>query len=109
MSRVRQGTEPNWTPDIVRQRIQVGNLLTRLKDCADGKVRLTADRLKAIELLLAKSLPNLNSVDVSIDGTATINVISDKPRTIIEWEAEAARYLVASTGPAEITHRLPSP
>lgn len=104
MSRLRGkgSSEPHWTPDVVRQRIKISNLLTRLDKCAQGKIRITSDSLKSIELLLAKALPNLNAVDVNIDGSATINVISDKPRTIIEWEADASRYLVASAGPTAL-------
>lgn len=108
-TRVRQGSEPNWRPELVRQRINIGQQIRRLEECAAGLVEYTPARLKAIELLLSKALPNLNAVDVNIDGTATINVISDKPRTIYEWEADAARYLVASAGTAEAPDRLPSP
>ncbi len=104
-SQVRPGRN-HWTPELVRQRMQVTALVKRLQDCADGKVRLSPDRLKSIEILLAKSLPNLNTVDVNIDGTATFNVISDRPRSIIEWEAEATDYLVASAGTTEAFARL---
>jgi hypothetical protein len=51
--------------DEVRSRIQVGQLVKVLTDQALGKLELTQPRLKAIEILLRKSLPDLSSVEHS--------------------------------------------
>lgn len=48
-----------------RQKIRVAHLLNTLDKCADGKLDLKPDRLKSIELLLSKSLPSLQSVEIS--------------------------------------------
>ena len=101
MSRVRQATQPNWTPDVVRQRIEVGKCINYLHKCMEGELKLSPDRLKAIELLLSKALPNLNAIDLNLDGSATLNVVSDRPQTIEEWEESASRYLAASSGGAK--------
>lgn len=50
--------------DEVRARIQVSQLVNVLTDQALGKVELTQPRLKAIEILLRKSLPDLSSIEL---------------------------------------------
>ena len=51
--------------DEVRHRIQVTQLVKVLTDQALGKLELTQPRLKAIEILLRKSLPDLSAVEHS--------------------------------------------
>lgn len=54
----------------VREKIQVSQLVNTLENFALGKgnVKLTPARLKAMEMLLDKSLPNLASVKHEIDA-----------------------------------------
>jgi hypothetical protein len=62
----------------IRRKIQVGNLLKVLTDHAlDGKFDLSQTRIKAIEILLRKSMPDLSSVEMTgADGGALqINIV----------------------------------
>lgn len=55
--------------DEVRTRIQVSQLINVLEQQAlSDSVTLSPQRLKAIELLLRKSLPDLSSVEVTGEG-----------------------------------------
>ena len=53
----------------VRKKIQVGQLIKVLEDHAlsDNEKELSASRLKAIQLLLNKSLPDLSSMQLTGD------------------------------------------
>lgn len=51
--------------DDVRKKIQAGVLISILHDCAQGLEELKPDRMKAIEILLRKSLPDLSAVEIS--------------------------------------------
>ena len=54
-----------------RERIQTSMLINRLEDHAVGKVELTTTQVRSIEILLKKSLPDLQSVELSGgDGSA---------------------------------------
>lgn len=68
--RRRVPIEKAWTPAKVRERIQVTKLVTVLMQCADGLLDLSKERLRAIEILLRKSLPDLQSVDLNATITS---------------------------------------
>jgi hypothetical protein len=54
-----------------REKIQTSQLVNRLQDNALGKVELTALQVKSIEVLLRKTLPDLQAVTHSgPDGQA---------------------------------------
>ena len=65
--------------DEIREKIKASQLVNRLTNCALGEVELTAQQLKAIEILLRKSLPDLSAV--SIEGPGDNGEI---PITLIE-------------------------
>lgn len=54
--------------DDVRKKIQASQLLNRLTDHAFGEVELSQSQIKAIEILLRKSLPDLSSITISGDA-----------------------------------------
>lgn len=54
---------PPWTPQKVRERIQVSQLINRLHACAMGTVELTKSQVTAIQVLLRKALPDLSAVE----------------------------------------------
>jgi len=58
--------------DAVREKIQASQLINVLQNHALGKTdELSASRLKAIEILLRKSVPDLSSVEMTgADGGA---------------------------------------
>jgi hypothetical protein len=67
--------------DDVRKKIQASQLINVLQDHAlSGEGDLSPTRMKAIEILLKKSLPDLSSVQIQGDP--------DNPlKTVIEWQA----------------------
>lgn len=57
--------------DMVRSKIQATKLIELLQDYALGIIEeIPSGRLKAIEILLKKSIPDLQSVEVSGDPDA---------------------------------------
>ena len=64
----------------VRSKIQASQLINRLTDHALGEVELSATQVRAIEILLKKTIPDLSAVELSTDP--------DKPMKLaIEWQA----------------------
>jgi hypothetical protein len=56
--------------DDVRAKIQTSQLINRLTDHALGIIELSPTRVRAIEILIKKTLPDLSAVDLSAsDGT----------------------------------------
>lgn len=58
--------------DDVRKKIQASQLVNRLTDHALGGVELSATQIKAIEILLRKSVPDLSAI--TLDGELTHKV-----------------------------------
>ena len=52
----------------VRSKIQASQLINRLTDHALGKVELEATQVRAIEILLKKTIPDLSSVGLTGDA-----------------------------------------
>jgi hypothetical protein len=89
-----------WTPQKVRDRIQTGLLAKRLMLHAFGKLEMTLTQLKATEILLRKTLPDLSATEIS--GELTRRDITDKPLTAEEWAAE--HCVETPSGSTESTH-----
>lgn len=66
--------------DEVRARIQTSQLLNRLQDYIDGKVRLDQGRIRAIEILLRKALPDLSSVEQTGERQKPVVIVTGVPR-----------------------------
>jgi hypothetical protein len=49
----------------VRAKIQTSQLINRLQDHALGLVELSASQIKAIEVLIRKTLPDLSATELS--------------------------------------------
>lgn len=62
--------------DDVRKKIQASQLLNRLTDHAFGEVELSQSQIKAIEILLRKSLPDLSAVTIANDGENPLRIES---------------------------------
>jgi hypothetical protein len=59
--------------DDVRNKIQTSQLINRLQNHALGKIDLDATQIKAIEVLIRKTLPDLSAVAATVgnpDGSA---------------------------------------
>jgi hypothetical protein len=54
--------------DEIRQKIQASQLINRLTDHALGKVEMSATQVRAVEILLKKSIPDLTQVTGSGDN-----------------------------------------
>lgn len=62
--------------DDIRKKIQASQLINVLQNHAlngDGDISMT--RMKAIEILLRKSVPDLNSVTIQGDGDNPLHVV----------------------------------
>lgn len=57
-----------------REKIQTSQLINRLQSFANGEIELTTGQIKAIEVLLKKSLPDLSSVELSGQVDQNISV-----------------------------------
>ena len=54
----------------IRRKIQASQLVNRLHSCAMGEIELTLTQLRAIEILLDRSVAKLAHIDVTVaDGT----------------------------------------
>jgi hypothetical protein len=64
--------------DDVRGKIQASQLVNRLTNHALGEVELSATQVRAIEILLKKTIPDLSSVEHSGDP--------ENPVVLVAWE-----------------------
>ena len=56
-------------PDYVREKIRASQLINRLQKCAFGEISLTRTQLRAIEILLRKSIPDLAAAEIRSEQT----------------------------------------
>lgn len=65
--------------DEIRSKIQASQLVNRLTDHALGKVELNSTQVRAIEILLKKTLSDLSSVEVTgnPDAPLVVAALSD--------------------------------
>jgi hypothetical protein len=61
--------------DDVRAKIQTSQLINRLESHALGEVELSATQIKAIEVLIRKTLPDLSSVELKGDPDNPIETV----------------------------------
>jgi hypothetical protein len=72
--------------DEVRSKIQVSNLIHRVNEYAMGNLSdddISSNRLNAIKLLLAKALPDLQSIEITGDADNPL-AITTIERVIID-------------------------
>ena len=76
--------------DDVRLKIQASQLVNVLQNHALGldEKELSATRLKAIEILLRKSIPDLSAVTLSGDEDNPIAVVGKIERVLIDANAQ---------------------
>ena len=60
----------------VRAKIQTSQLINRLESHALGDLELSATQIKAIEVLIRKTLPDLSAVELSGDPDAPLETVS---------------------------------
>jgi len=95
--------------ELTRAKIQTSQLVNLLQSYATGgkdpkthqPVQIDKGRLKAIEILLRKSLPDLSAQTVDATVHGEVKDISAKPITEAEWEKTyGATDSMGSTGGA---------
>lgn len=66
---------------LIRDKINAGLLIEQLHGCALGEIELTSQQMKAIEILLKKSVPDLSAVELSgnDDSPMIMKVITGVP------------------------------
>lgn len=73
-----------------REKIQVGLLLKLLMDHAKGVAKLSPTRIRSIEILLKKAMPDLSAVEHKGETTENVRYIAEMPtkdKTTEEWLA----------------------
>ena len=56
-------------PNYVREKIRTTQLINRLQKFAFGEIELTMTQVRAIEILLRKSVPDLAAVEIKSEHT----------------------------------------
>jgi hypothetical protein len=67
---------------LVRERIQTSQLINRLQDNAIGEETMTAGQIRSAEILLRKSVPDLQAIEMDLGESAltvNLNYASNKP------------------------------
>lgn len=62
-ARTTKGARKGEMPDSWKDKSRIAALANRLRDHADGKIELSSTQIKAAEILLAKTVPNLSSIE----------------------------------------------
>lgn len=57
---------------LIRDKIQAGLLVEKLQQCALEGLELTSQQMKAIEILLKKTVPDLSAVEMTGDPEAPV-------------------------------------
>lgn len=111
--------EPNYKPGKIseahRERIQVAKLIDVLHEHAFGKKKLTITRLKAIEILLKKKLPDLgvetNRGEVApvtfVFGAAPVHRVVNEPDEVVNPGAVGFQSPPPSLTPGSLPRATP--
>lgn len=86
-----------------RQKIKTSQLVNRLMQHANGKNEMTVTQIRAAEILLRKTLPDLSAVTLDGDLDLTQKIVSAEPMPEDEWESKYGG-LAAPAGASESTH-----
>lgn len=70
--------------DDVREKIQASQIINRLSAHVSGEVELTSTQIRAAEILLKKTLPDLSNVEISGDPDQPLNIVSKIERVIVD-------------------------
>ena len=62
--------------DDVRAKIQTSQLINRLTDHALGNVELSPTQVRAIEILIKKTLPDLSTVELTGDADNPVELVT---------------------------------
>lgn len=89
-ARKRRGTSDTGWADEVRERIKSSMLINRLIDHALGKVGMLPTQVRAVEILLRKTLPDLASTEHT--GAVEHRFVAEVPAVSADSEEWAKQY-----------------
>lgn len=72
----------NFINEKTRAKIQTTQIVKRLTDHMNGEVKMSSTQMRAAEILLRKSLPDLTAVDISGDMQADVTITWGDSHTI---------------------------
>lgn len=75
--------------DEWRAKIQTSMLINRLSDHALGNLDLSQTQIKAIEILIRKTLPDLSAVSVEAEVEGNLNIRSVNVRGVKSGDSNA--------------------
>lgn len=106
-------TKPDSNPKLTRRQaenaraaIQTAKLIQLLEQNATGKIELTAARVKSIQILLSKVLPDMQQVEtVETEAPRTMDEIRAQLVELVKADPDLLAYLVEQTGqqPAQLS------
>lgn len=72
-----------------RAKIQASQLINRLQSHVFDNVEMSATQLKAAEILLRKTLPDLTAAEITQETTVRyVARLPEKTRTVDEWQQQ---------------------
>ena len=103
-------SKPRLSPKVqeeTRAKIDTTTIVNKLINHVKGDLKLEASQIRAAEILLKKTLPDLSATELSQDPDRPINpTISDKPMDKDEWKEKhsvgSTSGSAGSTGPLSI-------
>jgi hypothetical protein len=108
--------KPRLDPEEHRRAIQVGVLIKRLSDCANGKIEMNSNQIAAAKALIDKAVPTLSAVETTQLEAAAVSteaeileqltaLIRANPSLMSEIQGQVARQAngeaVATAKPLE--------
>jgi len=87
-----------------RAKIQTTQIINRLTKHVFGELDLSPSQVNAAKILLGKTLPDMQSIEMKAEVEETTRVINAKPISEDEWEAKYSSDLGTPEGSATSTH-----
>lgn len=94
MEQPKRSKNAQWVPEKVRQRIRTTVLAKRLQKHVLGQIELSATQIRAAEILLNKTLPNLAAIEYTGNQGKDVEYLT---REAIAEELGALRSLIVET------------
>ena len=96
--------------ETARLAIKTTQIVNRLQAHTDGEVELSATQVQAAKILLDKSLPSLQSADITAHSSAQIepdDVLQAKLLALIRSNPQLIRQLAQALGPQALIEHSP--